>query len=85
MDQQVPITIDVFSDVVCPWCYIGERRLEQALAERPDVRAEIRWRPFQLNPDAPAGGQAWEEFAREKFGGLERAQAMFAQVAEVGR
>jgi predicted DsbA family dithiol-disulfide isomerase len=79
------ITIDVFSDVVCPWCYIGEKRLEQALAQRPDVRADIRWRPFQLNPAIPAGGEPWDQFVREKFGGAARAQGMFAQVAEVGR
>jgi predicted DsbA family dithiol-disulfide isomerase len=79
------ITIDVFSDVVCPWCYIGEKRLELALAQRPDVRAAIRWRPFQLNPDIPAGGEPWDQFVREKFGGAARAQGMFAQVTEVGR
>ncbi len=78
------ITIDVFSDVVCPWCYIGEKRLEQALAQRPEITAAIRWRPFQLNPTMPAEGVDWRSFADEKFGGLERARAMFAQVAAVG-
>ena len=48
--------IDVYSDVVCPWCYIGEKRLSRALAARPDLEAEVRWRPFQLQPDMPEGG-----------------------------
>ena len=78
------ITIDVFSDVVCPWCYIGEKRLEQALAQRPAIQAEIRWCPFQLRPELPPEGADWGSFVDEKFGGPERAQAMFAQVAGVG-
>lgn len=44
------ITIDVVSDVVCPWCFLGRKRLEAALAMVPDVEAEVRWRPFQLDP-----------------------------------
>lgn len=76
--------IDVYADVVCPWCYIGERRLERALAQRPDLRVERRWRPFQLQPAMPAGGVPWSEFARQKFGGVERAQAAFAQVVAAG-
>lgn len=76
--------IDVYADVVCPWCYIGERRLERALAQRPGVRVERRWRPFQLQPAIPAGGVPWAEFARRKFGGVERAQAAFAQVVAAG-
>lgn len=76
--------IEVYADVVCPWCYIGERRLERALEQRPEVEVERRWRPFQLRPEMPADGRPWEEFAREKFGGEERARAAFAQVTEVG-
>ncbi len=76
--------IDVYADVVCPWCYIGERRLEKAIAERPDLEAERRWRPFQLQPSMPEGGLPWAEFARQKFGGEELAQAAFAHVTTVG-
>ena len=76
--------IDVYADVVCPWCYIGERRLERALAERPGLWVERRWRPFQLQPAMPAGGVPWAEFARRKFGGVERAGAAFAQVVAAG-
>jgi predicted DsbA family dithiol-disulfide isomerase len=76
--------IDIYADVVCPWCYIGERRLERALAQRPGLTVERRWRPFQLQPDMPPEGMAWAEFARQKFGGLERAQPIFAQVTALG-
>ena len=80
-----PMMIDVWSDVVCPWCYIGEKRLEQALAQRPELAVEIRWQPFQLRPDMPAQGEPWGAFAFEKFGGIARAQAAFNQVTTVGR
>ncbi|MDP8950144.1 MAG: DsbA family oxidoreductase [Actinomycetota bacterium] len=76
--------IDVYADVVCPWCYIGERRLEKAIAERPDLEVERRWRPFQLQPSMPEGGLPWAEFARQKFGGEDLAQAAFAHVTTVG-
>lgn len=78
------ITIDVYSDVVCPWCYIGERRLEEALAQRPGLRVDLRWRPFQLEPDAPPQGEPWAETVQRKFGGLARAQQLFARVVGVG-
>jgi predicted DsbA family dithiol-disulfide isomerase len=48
--------IDIISDTVCPWCFIGKRRLERALAERPEIEARITWRPFQLNPEMPREG-----------------------------
>ena len=76
--------IEIYADIACPWCYIGERRLERALAERPGLRVERQWRPFQLQPDLPPGGLPWAEFSRTKFGGDERAQAAFAAVAQHG-
>lgn len=76
--------IDVYADIACPWCYIGEKRLEQALAARPDLEVELHWKPFQLNPDLPRGGIPWSEFTR-KFGGHERAQQIFSNVTNVGR
>jgi predicted DsbA family dithiol-disulfide isomerase len=91
VDTATPATtlaIDVFSDVVCPWCYIGERRLarglELARARHPALEVDLRWRPYQLRPDMPSEGEAWATFVREKFGGEERARAMFAQVAAIG-
>ena len=78
------MTIDVFADIACPWCYIGERRLRRALEARPDARAEVRWRPFQLQPGLPPEGASWAEFVDRKFGGAERARPMFAHVAQAG-
>lgn len=76
--------IDVYSDVVCPWCYIGERRLAKALVDQPDLEAEVRWRPFQLQPGMPEGGLPWVEFARQKFGAEDGAKAAFARVVAAG-
>ena len=81
------LTIDIISDVVCPWCYIGKRRLETALAqyaeENPDAAPpEIRWRPFQLNPDMPLEGIPRQEYIRRKFG--PNGGANYKRVADVG-
>lgn len=76
--------IEVYADVVCPWCYVGERRLEKALRDRPDLDVERRWRPFQLRPEMPAGGLPWRPFALEKFGGEESAKRAFDHVAAAG-
>jgi predicted DsbA family dithiol-disulfide isomerase len=86
MTQQTsqPIKIDVYADIACPWCYIGKRRLEAALRERPEVEVELSWRPFQLRPEMPAEGVDWAEFVETKFGGAERAQAAFERVGEAG-
>jgi predicted DsbA family dithiol-disulfide isomerase len=78
------VAIDVFADVVCPWCYIGERRLERALAQRTGVPTTRRWRPFQLQPHMPSDGVAWSDFVRTKFGGPERARSIFDRVTAVG-
>jgi predicted DsbA family dithiol-disulfide isomerase len=78
------VAIDVFADVVCPWCYIGERRLERALAQRPAVPTARRWRPFQLQPHMPREGIAWREFVRTKFGGPQHARAIFDRVTAAG-
>jgi len=78
------VLIEIYADVVCPWCYIGENRLEKALAQRPELAIERRWQPFQLRPEMPKAGVAWPEFARDKFGGWENAQAAFAMVTQTG-
>lgn len=83
------LTIDVVSDVVCPWCFIGKRRLEAALRElkneRPDVAPRIRWLPFFLNPDTPEEGEPYRPFLEKKFGGPEQLAQIWAQIAEAGR
>ena len=61
------LTIDIVSDVVCPWCYLGEKRLEAALAEEPQPVA-VRWRPYQLDPTIPEGGLDRAEYMAKKFG-----------------
>lgn len=78
------VRIDVFSDLSCPWCYIGERRLDRALLLRPDVEADWHWRPFLLQPDLPEQGMPWDIFVESKFGGMERARPMFERVTAVG-
>jgi predicted DsbA family dithiol-disulfide isomerase len=76
--------IEVWADIACPWCWIGETRLRRALEQRPDVQAEIIWRPYQLQPGFPPEGKPWDELVRTKFGGPERARGMFAHVASAG-
>ena len=76
--------IDVVSDVICPWCYIGKRRLAAALAQRPEAEAEILWHPFQLNPDMPPEGMARERYIAAKFGGGQHASRIYQNVTEVG-
>jgi predicted DsbA family dithiol-disulfide isomerase len=79
------LTIEIASDVICPWCYIGKRRMEKALALLGDeVKPEIRWLPFQLNPEMPKGGIPRAEYRKAKFGSLERARGLDARVAAEG-
>jgi predicted DsbA family dithiol-disulfide isomerase len=75
------LTIDVISDVICPWCFIGKRRLEKALSGRP---ATVRWHPFQLNPDMPREGIDRKSYRIGKFGSWERSQELDARVAAAG-
>jgi predicted DsbA family dithiol-disulfide isomerase len=83
-----PLTVDVVSDVVCPWCYIGKRRLEAALAalreSDPDLPVQVRWHPFELNPELPAEGTDRRAYLEAKFGGPERAHAIYARVRAAG-
>ena len=66
--------IDVFSDLVCPWCYIGHHRLSRALAERPRARVTRRWHPFPLNPDLPRHGMNSSLYMALRFGSRDRAR-----------
>jgi predicted DsbA family dithiol-disulfide isomerase len=84
VDDVPAMTVDIVSDVVCPWCYIGKRRLEAALVARAGPLPEVRWHPFQLNPDIPAGGVDRRAYLEEKFGGPERAREIYARVEAAG-
>ncbi|NNL17183.1 MAG: DsbA family oxidoreductase [Boseongicola sp.] len=74
------IKLDILSDPICPWCYIGKAHLDRALSARPDHRFEIEWHPFQLNPDMPAEGMDRREYLETKFGGREQAVKVYAQI-----
>lgn len=81
-----PLTIEVVSDVVCPWCYIGKRRLEKALALLGgEAQVSVRYLPFQLNPEMPQGGMPRAEYRKAKFGSLERSRQLDARLAAEGR
>jgi predicted DsbA family dithiol-disulfide isomerase len=79
-----PSVIEIVSDVVCPWCFVGKRRLEKALAllDRQDLT--VRWKPFQLNPDAPKEGMDQQAHRARKFGSLARARELETHVSAVG-
>ncbi|RTL50868.1 MAG: DsbA family oxidoreductase [Bradyrhizobiaceae bacterium] len=77
-----PLQIDVVSDVVCPWCYIGKHRLERALELVKDVPLEVRWRPFFLNPWVPREGISREEYLTTKFGSVEAYERIAGRVAQ---
>jgi len=76
-----PLTIDVMSDVVCPWCFIGKRRLEKAVALRPDLPVEVRFHPYFLNPWVPREGISRTEYLTTKFGSPERYNANVPRIA----
>jgi len=76
--------LDVFSDTICPWCYIGKRRLERALEARPQRGLKVRWRAFQLNPGMPAEGMDRKAYIDAKFGGADRARAILDTVRTAG-
>ena len=83
-----PLAIDVVSDIVCPWCFIGKRKLEHALTElrsaEPALDVRIRWHPFELNPDLPAEGIARTTYVERKFGNAERASQIYRRVLGAG-
>lgn len=77
--------IEVIYDTICPWCFVGKRRLERALSRRPDITPRLRWRPFLLNPDMPPEGMNRRDYLERKFGGTARAERMLASLRDVGR
>jgi predicted DsbA family dithiol-disulfide isomerase len=80
-----PLVIDVVSDVVCPWCFIGKKRLEHALELRPDIPVEIRWRPYFLNDWVPREGISREQYLTTKFGSPERYKSIAGRVAQAAK
>lgn len=76
------IKLDIISDPICPWCYIGKAQLDRALEANPDHPFEIEWHPFQLNPDMPEGGMDRREYLETKFGGKENAVRVYSQIAD---
>jgi len=83
MSAVKPLTIDIVSDVVCPWCYIGKRRFETALTLVEDVPLDVRWRPFFLNPWVPREGISREEYLSTKFGSVAEYEHIASKVGEV--
>ena len=76
------VKLDIFSDPICPWCYIGKTQLDRALLARGDTPFNIEWHPFQLNPDMPAEGMDRRAYLETKFGGKDQAVAVYARIAE---
>jgi predicted DsbA family dithiol-disulfide isomerase len=76
--------IDIVSDVICPWCYIGKKRLERALQARPEIPASLNWRAFQLNPDMPEEGMERSAYLAAKFGGQGHAARIYGAITAAG-
>ena len=77
--------VNVILDTVCPWCYIGKRRFEQALALRPDLDVKLAWRAFLLNSEMPAGGIARNLYLTRKFGSEARVRRIYGAIEEAGQ
>lgn len=84
MSDRNSITVDVVSDVVCPWCFIGQKRLDKAVTAASDVEVHIRWRPFQLDPTIPPEGKDRREYMIAKFGGEQRIREIHARIEPLG-
>jgi predicted DsbA family dithiol-disulfide isomerase len=82
MAHQQPVRIDVVSDVVCPWCFIGKNRLEKAIALKPDIPVEVHWRPYFLNDWVPREGMSRDDYLTAKFGSPERYKGIAGRVQQ---
>lgn len=80
----MPIPIAIHSDAICPWCWVGKRCLDQALATFPPGTAVVTWHPFQLNPGMPTEGMPRAEYRRRKFGSLDHSRALDDRVTHIG-
>ena len=79
------IKLDILSDPICPWCYIGKTHLDRALEQRPDHPLNIEWHPFQLNPDMPREGMDRQSYLETKFGGKANAADVYGRIAEAAK
>ena len=79
------ITIDIYSDTICPWCYIGKRKLQSAINCFPNYQFNISWRPYQLNPDMPFEGVDRQQYLSKKFGGSKNALKIYNAINETGK
>ncbi len=84
MSEPVSISVDVVSDVVCPWCFIGQKRLDKAIDTVEGVDVHVSWRPFQLDPTIPAQGKDRREYMLAKFGSEERIRDIHARIEPLG-
>jgi len=82
--SNAPIRIEAIVDTICPWCYIGKKRLEKALAREKLDNLIIHWRPFLLNPDMPSGGIDRKLYLSAKFGGAESAERVYRAIEDAG-
>ena len=78
------LQIEVVHDLICPWCYLGVRRLFRTMRRRPDLLFDLVWRPFLLNPDMPRTGMARADYIIRKFGGEDRARRLYVSISEIG-
>lgn len=83
--ENARVALDILSDPICPWCYIGKAKLDRALAQRPDHGLDIFWRPYQLNPEMPPGGMDRTAYLETKFGGPERARQIYGQIEDAAK
>jgi predicted DsbA family dithiol-disulfide isomerase len=79
------VKIEIYSDTICPWCYVGLARLQEALAARPGLEVELGWLPFELNPDLPPEGEDRREYMLRRFGDVNRFAAGQQQLLDLGR
>lgn len=79
------LRLDVVSDVVCPWCYLGKHQLERAIAMAPEIDVTVHWRPYQLDPSVPPEGMSRRDYIIKKFGSLEALDAAHERLAAMGR
>lgn len=84
MSAKQSVVVDVVSDVICPWCFVGQKRLDSAAAALPDIDVDIRWRPYQLDPTIPAGGKDRRRYMIDKFGSEERIQQIHQRLERLG-